>query len=126
MAVLRGYYPMAVSDPELWAVSVAVCEKELNGKFPDDVVLRAFDLAWREHRDFFPTVGQLEEICVRENMAKKKRDESAERNRQKVAQELEEAEFKRKHPEKWAAMEEERRKNFDEFFAKVKKGLGKS
>jgi len=120
MMVLRAYYPMAVSDPELWAVSVAVCEKELNGTFPDETILRAFNMAWREYPDFYPTVGQLEILCREGRRPRSKEEARAEeeermdRARQadnielhkKIAKEKKEREavieWRKENPEEWA------------------------
>lgn len=116
-------------------VSVQVCEKELNGKFPDDAILKAFSVAWKEYPNFFPTVGQLEILCREGRRPRSQRekeaddrasrhrmlvDETAKREREEAEAKDAEEKFKREHPEEWAKREAERNRNADKFFAECR------
>ncbi|KKM14689.1 hypothetical protein LCGC14_1703560 [marine sediment metagenome] len=62
MTRLRAHYPARVNDTELWFANVSTYWAELDA-FRGDVLRKAFRRAWRAHVTFFPSCGELEELC---------------------------------------------------------------
>ena len=63
MTRLRACYPARVMDDSLWKANTLRYHAELKA-FKPQVLVRAFEGAWRKHRTFFPALGEIEELCV--------------------------------------------------------------
>jgi hypothetical protein len=61
MATLRVYYGKLKIEEEDWRLMLSAWYERLkNNSYI--VLSRAFDRAWKQHKDFFPTLGQLQAI----------------------------------------------------------------
>ena len=67
MARLRGHYPQRIS-PDEWEVVLECYYDALSG-FGAPVLVYAFNDAYTAHRQFFPTAGELDELCVKHKRA---------------------------------------------------------
>lgn len=62
MTLLRVCYPQRLNDAEHWRAMVKRYEVALTN-VPDDVLANAFNIAWRQFPEFFPSLGQLADFC---------------------------------------------------------------
>ena len=61
MAKLRAHYQNTVADEGLWAASVLTYWDAFRS-FSRGAILSAFSAAWKKHRDWMPSAGQLLEL----------------------------------------------------------------
>ena len=61
---LRHCYPNTVTDKTAWVATVTQYSAVLC-RYPDDAVRRAFDVAWLEHDQWMPSLGQLVRLVER-------------------------------------------------------------
>jgi hypothetical protein len=64
LGALRACYPQRVSDEE-WLVTLRRYRAELR-RFDAMVVYRACEQAWKKHAQWFPSLGQIVDICEAE------------------------------------------------------------
>ncbi|NIV51076.1 MAG: hypothetical protein GWN29_04805 [Gammaproteobacteria bacterium] len=62
METLRACYPHRLAREERWGDTVRVYWTHLS-RFDADVAQRAFSRAWKAHPHWFPTLGQMVELC---------------------------------------------------------------
>ena len=63
MARLRACYVARIGDESLWRANQARFFSELAHAFPPEVLVAAFEGAWRQYPKFFPGLGELEAHC---------------------------------------------------------------
>lgn len=61
LGTLRACYPQRIGEDE-WVVTVRRYRQELQ-RFTAETVFRAADKAWRKYPSWFPTLGQMVELC---------------------------------------------------------------
>ena len=62
MGTLRSKYGHQRVNLDLWRSTLRSYREDL-GVFPPQVIAKAFDMAWQKHTEWFPTCGQLLELC---------------------------------------------------------------
>lgn len=63
MSKLRAKYQNAVADEEMWLASISTYWEECRG-LDADKLRAAFKVAWREHKQWMPSCGQLVELVA--------------------------------------------------------------
>lgn len=64
LGALRACYPQRVSEEE-WRVTLRRYRAELV-RFESEVVYKACEVAWKKHAQWFPSLGQIVELCEAE------------------------------------------------------------
>ena len=61
MFKLRAHYQNGVQDEALWLATVATYWEEFKNR-QKDALLRAFTMAWKKHKQWMPSAGELLEL----------------------------------------------------------------